>query len=157
MHVVMYVPTELNYFFKSKKLRRMQRVKSIKMQRNAMVAVVWHDKRDVRIISTNSQPPDEIVQRRSGHILTDVPCPSVIMNYNKNMGGVDLADQLRSYYDIGRNAKKYWKCLIVYFLNNCVVNRAEKPCWLMGNDHTHSSSYFFLFCIFIHNKGINDI
>ena len=28
----------------------------IKMQRDAMVAVVWHDKPDVRIISTNSQP-----------------------------------------------------------------------------------------------------
>ena len=105
-----------------KKPGRMKRGESIKMQRDAMVAVVWHDKRDVRIISTNSQPTDEIVKRRSGHILTDVPCPSVIMNYNKNMGGVDLADQLRSYYEIGRNAKKYWKCLMFYLLNICVVN-----------------------------------
>ena len=105
-----------------KKPGRMKRGESIKMQRDAMVAVMWHDKRDVRIISTNSQPTDEIVKRRTRHILTDVPCPSVIMNYNKNMGVVDLAHQLRSYYEIGRNAKKYWKCLMFYLLNICVVN-----------------------------------
>ena len=44
----------------------------------------WHDKRDVRIIPTNSQPTDEIVQRRSGR-------------NKKNMGEVDLADQHGHY------------------------------------------------------------
>ena len=36
--------------------------------------------------------------------------------------GVDLADQNLSYYDMGRDAKKFWKCLMWYMINTCVVN-----------------------------------
>ena len=101
--------------------RYVQRGESIKMQRKGMVAVVWYDKRDIRIISTNSQPTDHTVQR-SGRNLTDVTCPTAILNYQKNIGGVHHSDQLRGYYDIGRNAKKKWKCLMWHLLSICIVN-----------------------------------
>ena len=38
--------------------------------------------------------------------------PSMIVDYNKYMGGVDEMDQSRAYYGVGRKAKKYWKCIL---------------------------------------------
>lgn len=34
-----------------------------------------------------------------------IPCPSVIANYNKGMGGVDLIDQKKTYYELDRKSK----------------------------------------------------
>ena len=87
-----------------------------------LVAVVWHDKRGVRLLSTNSEPTDATIKRRTGQDVNDVPCPEVVINYTKFMGGVDLADQNRIYYDMGRDEKNFWKCLMWYMINTCVVN-----------------------------------
>ena len=51
------------------------------------MAAVWHDKRDIRIMSTNSDPVDGTVQSlRNGREVGPVPCPMSIINYNANMG-----------------------------------------------------------------------
>ena len=76
-----------------KKPGRMQRGESIKRQSGNLVAVVWHDNRDVRMLSTNTNPEDGVVQRRVGREVLAVPCPNSVINYNAHMGGVDLADQ----------------------------------------------------------------
>ena len=39
-----------------------ERGQSITWQNRNLTAVVWHDKRDVRLMSTNNQPTDGIVQ-----------------------------------------------------------------------------------------------
>ena len=38
------------------------------------------------------------------------------------MGGVDLADQKRSYYSLGRTSNKWWTYLFWFFTNICIVN-----------------------------------
>ena len=38
------------------------------------------------------------------------------------MGGVDLSDQLRSYYKLGRSTKKWWKQCFYGLLNILVIN-----------------------------------
>ena len=43
-----------------------------------------------------------------------IPCPQSIANYTKYMGGVDLADQNRSYYGVGRESKKFWRYAKIY-------------------------------------------
>lgn len=101
---------------------RMAQGASVKRQRGSMVATVWHDKRDVRILSTNSQPTDGTVVRRKGAARQEVTCPTAVIDYNRSMGGVDLADQNRSYYHLGREAKKSWKCLFWFMMNTCIVN-----------------------------------
>lgn len=40
---------------------------------------------------------------------TDVSCPEIVVNYNKNMGGDDLADQAMCYYSVGRKTLKWWR------------------------------------------------
>lgn len=44
------------------------------------------------------------VQKGSADKLA-VYCPIVVSNYNKGMGGVDLLDQRKSYYEVDRKAK----------------------------------------------------
>ena len=57
------------------------------------------------------------MQTRNGR----VTCPMSIINYNANMGGVDLADQQRSYYGVGHESKKFWTYLAWYIINTSIV------------------------------------
>ena len=74
-------------------------------QKGSAVFTKWHDKREVSIISTNCSPlaADVVVSRRN----QDVSKPAVVNTYNKHMGGVDLADQLRQHYSIGCSSYKW--------------------------------------------------
>ena len=114
------------------------------MQRGNLVAVVWHDKRDVRLLSTNSQPTDATIKRRTGQDVNDVPCPEVVINYNKFMGGVYLADQNRSYYDMGRDAKKILEMPhVVYDKYLCCEQLCDLQADHAGCRETPHSSFGF--------------
>ena len=71
-------------------------------QHGSLVAVVWHDKRPVHILSTQSQPEETqtVSRRERDGSVVDVSVPSAILTYTKYMGGVDLGDQLRKYYSV---------------------------------------------------------
>ena len=90
------------------------------LQKGNLLATVWYDKRHVAILSTNCQPNETVtVQRRTKeppHI-KDVDIPAPISTYNKYMGGVDLNDQMRSYYPSGRPGKKWWRYLLWFLLD----------------------------------------
>ena len=80
---------------------RMVQGDSIKIQKGNVVADVWHDKRDVRVLSTNTNPVNGHVMRRSHQDrqqLLQVSCPQSVMNTNRYMGGLkfrlDLCEQL---------------------------------------------------------------
>ena len=89
-------------------------------QKGKIVFTKWHDKRDVSVISTNINPntPDVVIQRRNQQVRK----PAVIGLYNANMGGVDLADQFRNYYSVGRSSKKWYKYLFWYAIDVSVCN-----------------------------------
>jgi hypothetical protein len=48
--------------------------------------------------------------------------PKMICDYNENMGGVDLCDQLFSYYNIGKKSCKWTQRLIFRLIDMCIVN-----------------------------------
>jgi Transposase IS4 len=48
--------------------------------------------------------------------------PRVIDEYNQHMGGVDLADQLRSYYDSQLTCRRNWMPLFFWLLDIALVN-----------------------------------
>jgi hypothetical protein len=86
---------------------------------------VWHDKRDVLLLSTNSDPrSDGTVENKieNGKQKTQILCPNAVMNYTRNMGGEDLNDQLRQYYGVGHSSKKWWKFVFHFIINVCIVN-----------------------------------
>jgi len=54
----------------------------------------------------------------------DITVPKWILEYNEYMGGVDLADQLRSYHGVGKifRRRRTWFSLFLWILDHCLVN-----------------------------------
>ncbi|XP_052775666.1 piggyBac transposable element-derived protein 4-like isoform X1 [Mya arenaria] len=93
------------------------------LQKDAVVATVWKDKRLVYHLSTLSQPADIRDARRrvlGNHL--ELQQPHTVYAYNKFMGGVDLHDQFRAKYNIGRCGKKWWRYIFWFILNCSIVN-----------------------------------
>lgn len=89
-------------------------------QKGNVVFTRWHDKRDVSIISSNCSPLaiDLVVNKQNQQISK----PAVVDHYNKHMGGVDFADQLRSYYSIGRSSYTWYKYLFWFLIDISICN-----------------------------------
>ena len=95
------------------------------MQHEDVTAVVWQDKRVVLLLSTNSDPrTDGSVTRKTGkgNEKIEIACPQAVINYTKHMGGVDVSDKRREYCGVGRSSKKWWKFILHFVLNVCLVN-----------------------------------
>ena len=120
-------PTE----FRKPAALKLKRGESRKMQHENVTAVVWQDKRVVLLLSTNSDPrTDGTVTRKTGkgNEEIEIACPQAVRNYTKHMGGVDVSDQKREYYGVGRSSKKWWKFILHFVLNVCLVN-----CFILYN------------------------
>ena len=87
-----------------------------------VVATFWFDKRAVNILSTNANPVFTTVTRRApgGRVNKDIP--EAVDIYNKGMGGVDLHDQYRAYYPVGRRSRKWWRCLVWFLVQVAICN-----------------------------------
>ena len=79
-------------------------------QRGQLVFTKWHDKRDVAFLSTNVSPdePSRPVPRIHNRQNVNIVKPRVSDVYTAHMGGVDRADQLRSFYCSGWQSKKWY-------------------------------------------------
>ena len=82
----------------------------------------WKDKRDVVLVSTFHDDSTENVTTRQGIIQK----ASVVLDYNKNMGGVNRNDgQLQSYKLVPECLKKYYQMfcnlLDVVYLNAFII------------------------------------
>jgi len=79
----------------------------------------WNDKRDVVLVSTFHDDSMENVTTRQGVIQK----PSVVLDYNKNMGGVDRNDdKLQSYKLARERLKKYYQKMYRCLLNVVCLN-----------------------------------
>ena len=60
-----------------------------------LVAAWWRDRRDVCVLSTQHNESANVVLKRpkGSREKRPTPCPTMIVDYNNCMGGVDLADQ----------------------------------------------------------------
>ena len=92
-------------------------------------AVKWMDSRSVVLLSTfaSAEPLSECKRYDKKRKCTiKVPCPSIVQEYKKNMGGVDLMDALVALYRIHALSKKFYREIFYHFLDVTVVN-----CWLL--------------------------
>ena len=80
----------------------------------------WKDKKDVHILSTWGDVKDSDVKSRFNEETSRKP--NMIIDYNKSMGGVDKLDQFRSYYDMGRAGKKFWRYIFYTYFNIAIIN-----------------------------------
>ncbi|CAK6978168.1 unnamed protein product%2C partial [Scomber scombrus] len=77
--------------------------------------VKWYDNRSVTLLSDyiGASPVKEVERwDRKQKVNIKVPCPAVVKEYNKNMGGVDLLDSLIALYRNKIRSKKWFHRLI---------------------------------------------
>ena len=94
-----------------------------------LTIVKWFDNKGVTLLSSFAHSlPTHTVQRynKTEKKVVDVVQPNIVNLYNKNMGGVDLADCLLSLYRIPVRSKKYYHRLIFHMIDMS-INQA----WLL--------------------------
>jgi len=84
-----------------------------------LMALKWHDKKEVTMLSTVHDCATVTMMRFGGKKVI----PLVIHDYNKSMGAVDQADQMVSAYPMERKRRKIWyKKFFRHLLNQAVHN-----------------------------------
>lgn len=109
---------------KTQRVKRLRRGESLFLRKENIVVTVWKDKKPVYFLSSQSDPVgnDTVGRRQRNGTVIQVPSAPVVKTYNNNMGGVDLSDQMRGYYMAGRKSKKWWRCLMWFFVDVSIVN-----------------------------------
>ena len=91
-------------------------------QPGGILAVKWCDKRPVYMISTCHAATEKWTGRNDRVHGTPIYKPSLVVDYIRRMGGVDLSDQLMTYYSFLRKSCKWWRKLFVHLLNMLILN-----------------------------------
>ncbi|KAL7644533.1 UNVERIFIED_CONTAM: hypothetical protein RMT77_004069 [Armadillidium vulgare] len=83
----------------------------------------WKDSKSVYLVSNYHGIEKTTVARtiRDGTKIV-VPCPQVVQDYNKFMGGIDKHDMLRGLYGIDRKSRKWWHRLFFGLIDMAIIN-----------------------------------
>lgn len=90
-----------------------------------VIAVKWHDNKCVTLLSNAvGVEPVGSVKRFDveAKCKVNIPCPSIVLAYNKHMGGIDLSDMLVSLYKTPIRSHRWYLPLFGYILDVSVVN-----------------------------------
>ena len=90
-----------------------------------VLALQWQDKRTVSMLSTIHDAGMSTIQRRTRQVqggIEQIQKPTMVVEYNKHMGGVDQADQMLSYYGFTHRTVKWWRRAFFHLLNVSVLN-----------------------------------
>lgn len=91
-------------------------------------------------------------RRQHDGSIDQVPSVPVVKSYNNIMGGVDLNDQLHGYYMTGRKSKKWWRCLLWFLVDICIIHAQI----LEKLSTRHRKRTQLVFCLDLVNNLIGD-
>ncbi|KAF8941422.1 hypothetical protein BGZ58_009505 [Dissophora ornata] len=80
---------------------------------------VIRNRRRPRETSTNAKSVRAVFKGQSRALL---PIPKIIDDYNHHMNGVDIADQLRSYYSTLLRTYRTWVPIFFWLLDTTIIN-----------------------------------
>ena len=90
-----------------------------------IIAVKWHDNKCVTLLSNAvGVEPVGSVKRFDvqAKCKVEVPCPSIVLAYNKHMGGIDLSDMLVALYKTPLRSHRWYLPIFGYILDAAVAN-----------------------------------
>lgn len=95
-----------------------------KVSKDGIVYLKWMDRKGVLFLSNYHDPSESQTtsRRRKDGSLEEVSCPTLVKDYNANMGFVDKMDMLKSIYEIDRKSKKWWHRIFWYFVDVSLIN-----------------------------------
>lgn len=98
---------------------KLNKGETIAMYRRKIMVQKWRDKKDVLMISTLHDNTMRTVTKRN----TEIQKPSCVLDYNQQMGGVDLSDQCLHFYSTTRTRiRKYYIKIFQHFLSITTLN-----------------------------------
>lgn len=111
--------------------QKLQRGEIVAYSRENIKLIKWKDKRDVLMITTEKEHDillyDSGKRNKKGEMTKK---PKVILDYNEAKKGVDLSDQMASYYDSRRKTIKWYKKIALELITGTGVVNA----WVVYND-----------------------
>lgn len=107
--------------------KKMKRGDIVSKVSNGVYCTKWMDNRAVFMCTNfiSHLIETQVKRRQSGSAnKINIPCPLVIQKYNKGMGGVDLMDQKKVYYEINRKSKFKFYLRIFFDIFDLGINNA---------------------------------
>ena len=102
-------------------LAKLKKGESVFRRNENTLALKWVEKkRPVYMLSTIHAATQK--QVKVSHTGESIIKPVVVADYIKNMLGVDLNDQMLTYYSMNRRCTKWWKKLFVHFVGMIMTN-----------------------------------
>lgn len=105
----------------------------------AVVVVEWKDNQKVVLASTCAgiEPATKVKRwcKKEGKFI-EIDCPSIVRNYNRYMGGVDICDQQMEVYRTWFKTRKWTLKLVLHLLDLSVVNS-----WLIYREDCRANNY----------------
>ena len=101
------------------------RGESITVQKGAICATSWMDKKVVNVMASCCSDPakkTEVKRRLKDGSRVAVPCPEAVSIYNQYMRGVDRGDQLRGYYKTRTRCRKFYKYIFWFLFDVAIIN-----------------------------------
>ncbi|XP_025153577.1 piggyBac transposable element-derived protein 4-like [Harpegnathos saltator] len=98
---------------------KLKKGENISQCRNGVHVRKWKDKREINYITTEFPDKMQEVTTRCGNVAMK---PAAIINYNRNMSGVDLQDQMLSYYPCERKTLRWYVKICVHTLMMSLIN-----------------------------------
>lgn len=102
--------------------QRLLRGESVHLHTRSLLALKWHDKREVHMLST-IHTPEQIATGKIDHKTgREILKPRCIIDYNNNMGGVDQVDMQMSFSELARKTKKWYKKVALHLIDLAIFN-----------------------------------
>lgn len=92
---------------------------TVTRSKGRLLAVRFEHKRTVTMLTSIHKPIGKIIYKPRKPVVMKPDC---IVDYCSKMGGVDLMDQITSYYEISRRSFKWWRKVAFYLIDLSIVN-----------------------------------
>lgn len=99
---------------------KLKKDEAVCWKKDSIVVMKWQDKKEVSLISTCHDVSFQKVVPKHGPPKLK---PTIVVDYNKTMGGVDKGDQVMGTHTLMRKQqKKYYKKIVRHLIDQCLFN-----------------------------------